>query len=203
MLYVNNSSISVGNLGFDISASDIQASQSLVNTYTQILMNRTTLERVIYKTQLDYSYSELYSMVEASQANETEIMRVTVTTEDPYESAKIANAIAEVLPTRIAEIIDGAHMEVVDHAVPNHSKVAPSVTIYTVIGFLLGVLGSGLLFAILAILDDTIHNEEYILQRCECPVLAKIPELTAGSNGSKYGYSKYGYYYKRHTSKKD
>ena len=35
MLYVNNSSISLGNTSFNISASDLAASQSLVNTYSE------------------------------------------------------------------------------------------------------------------------------------------------------------------------
>ena len=47
MLYVNNTSFSVGDLGFSISSSEISAAQSLVKTYTVLLKNRTTLEKVI------------------------------------------------------------------------------------------------------------------------------------------------------------
>ena len=164
MLYVNNSSISLGNTSFNISASDLAASQSLVNTYSEILKNRTTLERVIDETGLPYTYEQLSGKIKAAPANETEIMRVTVTTTDPYEAAQIANAIAEILPIRIAEIIDGASMEVVDYAVPNRGKVAPNVTSYTAVGLLLGVLLSAGVLVVTALLDDAIHDEEYILQ---------------------------------------
>ena len=50
MLYVNNSSFSLGNTNFSITASEITAAQSLVKTYGEILNNRTTLERVINKS---------------------------------------------------------------------------------------------------------------------------------------------------------
>ena len=78
MLYVNNSSFSLGNTSFSISSSEISAAQSLVKTYAELLNNRTTLERVIKKSGLDYDYKQLSKMIVAEPANETEIMRVTV-----------------------------------------------------------------------------------------------------------------------------
>lgn len=187
MLYVNNSSFSLGNTSFSISSSEITAAQSLVKTYREILLNRTTLERIIDKAGVQYTYKDLAEMISAAPSNDTEIMRVTVVSEDPYEAAKIANCIAEILPVRIAEIIDGASMEVVDSAIPNTEKIAPSITQYTVIGFALGVLFAIVALVIAAMMDDTIHDEEYVLQNYEYPILAKIPDLM-NSGGKKYGY---------------
>lgn len=189
MLYVNNSSFSLGNTNFTISSSQIAAAQNLVKTYGVILKNRTTLERVIDKADVSYTYGQLAGMITSEPCNDTEIMRVTVTTEDPYEAAKIANCIAEVLPVRVAEIVDGASMEVVDSAIPNLQKVAPNITRYTILGLALGMLFTGIIIAIFAMLDDTIRDEEYILQRHGCPVLAKVPDLLA--SGVRYQ----NYYY--------
>ena len=189
MLYVNNSSFSLGNTSFSISSSEITAAQSLVKTYGEILNNRTTLERVIEKTNVDYDYETLSKMVKSSLSNNTEIMKVTVTSEDPYEAAKIANCIAEVLPIRISEIIDGASMEVVDAAVPNKNKVSPSITKNTVIGALIGAVLACMFLALNAILDDTIHNEEYVINTYNYPILAKIPNLLqSGSKQTSYYY---------------
>lgn len=189
MLYVNNSSFSLGNTNFSISSSEIIAAQSLVKTYAEILNNRTTLEKVIEKAGVDYEYDELAKMITAEPANGTEIMRVTVTAQDPNEAAKIANTIAEVLPTRISEIIDGASMEVIDSAIPNSEKVAPSVTNYTIIGFLIGSVLALIIVVIVAMNDDTIHDEEYILNTYDYPILAKIPDLL-NANGKSYGLYK-------------
>jgi len=188
MLYVNNNSFSLGSSSFSISASEINAAQSLVKTYGEILNNRTTLERVIDKANVPYSYAELKGMITSAPSNDTEIMRVTVTTTDPYEAAKIANCIAEVLPVRIAEIIDGASMEVVDSAIPNVNKVAPSITKYTAVGLILGVLIAVGGLAIVAIMDDTIHDEEYVIQNYDCPILAKVPNLLNSGSRRRYGY---------------
>ena len=82
-------------------------------------------------------------------------------------------------------------MEVVDSAIPDLDKVAPSITRYTAVGLLLGVLLSMIVLIVLALMDDTIHDEEYILKTYDYPILAKIPDLV--NTDSK----KYGYYYKR------
>lgn len=199
MLYVNNSSFSLGNTSFSISSSEITAAQSLVKTYGEILDNRTTLERVIEKAKVDYTYEDLHKMIASGSSNDTEIMYVTVTTNDPYEAAKIANCIAEVLPVRIAEIIDGASMEVVDSAVPNLRKIAPSITKYTAVGLILGAVLSIIVIAIIAMMDDRIHDEDYIIETYEYPILAKIPNLVDTDGKNKYSkYSKYYYYSRSH-----
>lgn len=194
MLYVNNSSFSVGDLGFSISSSEISAAQSLVKTYTVLLKNRTTLEKVIDETKVPYTWEKLYKMIEAAPVNDTEIMEITVTSTNPNEAEKIANGIARILPKRVSEIVEGSSMEVVDSAVASNKKVSPSITKFTAVGFILGVLLSAMVLVIIALLDNTIHDEEYILNNYGYPILAKIPDLL--NTGTK----KYAYYnnYQKH-----
>lgn len=190
MLYVNNSSL-LGNTTFSISSSELVAAQSLVETYSVILKSKTTLDQVIEKTGLNYTYQELYHMINTGSVNETEVLRVTVTNEDPYEAAEIANCIAEVLPVRISEIIEKSSMKVVDLGVVNTQKVSPSITKYTEIGVLLGGLAAIIVLVVIAILDGTIHDEEYLLKTYDYPILAKVPNLLGTSE------KKYSYYYQR------
>ncbi|MBR6568066.1 MAG: hypothetical protein IKK60_05390 [Clostridia bacterium] len=194
MLYVNNSSFDVGDLGFSISSSELTAAQSLAKTYTVLLKNRTTLNRLIDVTELDYTWEDLYDMIESAPVNETEVMQVTVTCTNPYEAEQIANGIAKVLPQRVSEIVEGASMEVVDSAVANTEKVAPSITVFTVVGFILGTILSVVAIIIMALMDNTVHDEEYVIKTYQYPILAKIPDLLDA------GTKKYGYYYKKNTT---
>ena len=191
MLYVNNG-MSVGDI-FQLSSSQITGARSLVDTYIVMLQNRTTLNKVIEKADVPYDFEDLEDMIRAESVNGTEIIRITVTSTDPYEAAQIANAIAIVLPARISEIIKGSSMEVVDSAAVNLKKVAPSITGYTVVGMLVGAIISVLVLIVIDMRDDTIRSEEYILQNYDYPILAKIPDLTNADSKS------YGYYYKSKT----
>ena len=195
-LYVNNTN----SASTTFTSSEISAAQSLVKTYGEILNSRTTMERIIENAELDYTSKQLSGMIAYKQSNNVEIMQVTVTSTDPYEASEIANAVAEVLPVRIAEIIEGASMEVVDYAVPELQKVAPSITRYTIIGLLIGIVLSAAVFVIQALLDDKIHDDDYVLKTYDYPILGVIPDLTS-SGGKSYRYGKsYGYYYQSHDS---
>lgn len=194
-LYVNNSSFSLGNTSFSISSSELTAAQNLVRTYGEILNSRTTLQRVIDEAGVSYSWKDLALMIKYAPSNDTEIMLVTVTCDNPYVASKIANTIAEVLPERISEIIEGATMEIVDSAIPDIQKVAPSISQYTALGMLLGVMMAAFALAIAALMDDTIHDEEYVLATYDYPILGKVPDLV--NTGGK----SYGSYYAQKTTK--
>lgn len=194
MIYVNNSSFSVGGSSFSISSADISASQSLVDTYIVILKSRATLNEVIEEAGLEMSYGQLSGMVSASPVNETEIFRVTVTSPDPDQAKLIANTIAEVLPVKVSDIIDGSSVRIVDYAVKPSVKSSPSVTKNTSVGLVIGFGLMSLIVVLLDLFDDVIRNEDYLTQTFDIPILATIPNLGGGSHG-RYGYRKYGYRY--------
>ncbi|MBO5111534.1 MAG: hypothetical protein J6D21_12575 [Clostridia bacterium] len=193
MLYVNNKSLSIGSTSVSISASELSAAQSLVDTYITIMKTRTTMEEVAVRTGLSYTPGQLMSMITTEPVEGTEVFRVTVTTLDPYEAATIANCIAEVLPLRIAEIIEGSSMRIVDDAIVNTNKVSPSITKNTVMAFVLACLASCVLFAVIAMFDDTIRSDDNLTEVYNLPVLAKIPDLMF-DDSQRVGS---GYYYKR------
>ena len=196
MLYVNNKSFSLGNTSVNISAADLSASQSLIDTYIGILKTRTTLEEVADKSGLNYRYSQLLGMISTSKLEGTEIFRVTVTASDPIEAAQIANTISDVLPERIEDIIEGSSMRIVDRAIVNNGKVSPNISGSALKWFVIGCVVAAAVIALLSILDDTIKSEDYILQTYDVPILSKIPDLNDdGSHGGYFGRYKYGYKY--------
>ena len=202
MLYVNNKAISMDDI--TISASDLSASQSLIDTYIVILKNRTTMEEVAEKSGLPYRYDQLMGMVSTQKVEGTEVFKVTVTTEDPYEAAHIANCISEVLPLRIEEIIDGSSMRIVDSAVVNTGKVSPNISSDTIKAFAIAVFLAAAAIVLLAIIDDTIRTEDQISRNYDLPILAIIPDFDE-KNKSSYYYrngNRYEYGYGKKSSDK-
>lgn len=199
MVYVNNSSFSVGATSFSISASEISAARGLVETYLVILKSRTTLNEVIRLGELDYTYEQLYNMISAEAVNETEIFSVKVTSPDPYEVEHIANTIARVLPDKIASVVEGSAARIVDYAVVPSQKISPSIRKYTLIGLLMGMLLSCGAIVVVELMDDRIRSENYLLETfSNIPLLSVIPDMLEEKNGGQYYYSKYGRYSKSH-----
>lgn len=182
MMYVNNTSISVGSASFSISTGELSAAQKLVDTYGVILKSRMTLETVIQKANLPYTYEELYDMISTGSVNDTQIFEIKVTDSNPEEAELIANTVADILPAKIASIVDGSSVRIVDYAVVPAEYVSPSVAKYTAIGLVLGaVLCSGVII-IMELLNETIRSEDYLLQTYDLPILAVIPTMEAGGS---------------------
>ena len=188
-IYVNNQLNE--NDGF--SSSQLSAAQDLAYTYMVILESRNVLNDVAEKTGLGYSYEQLKSMIRSSTINSTEVFEVVVKNANYKHATIIANAIAEVLPDKIASVVEGSSVRVVDYAVENPRPVGPDHKKYVMLGMLAGVLFSAAIVVIKDLLDTTIKSEEYLtLMYGRIPLLAVIP----GADGNKSGYYKgyKGYY---------
>ena len=196
MLYVNNRSAN----GENITASELSVAQSLVNTYMTILCTQTTMNELSqHLGDIDVTPTQLKGMVSASGIIDTEVFRVTVTTDNPIKAQKIAEGIAKVLPGRIESIVEGSSMRVVDEATYNPTPVSPNANRNAMIGAGIGVALAVAFIFIMAMLDDVIHSEDYVVQAYNIPVLAKIPDLVFDEPQSSYRrYSKryYRYYTK-------
>ena len=195
--YVNNSSFSLGSSSFTISNSELTASNNLVNTYNYILKSRTTLEDVIAKGSLRYSYETLGKMITTRAVSGTAAFDVTVKSSNPIEAEQIANVIAEVLPERIGEIVDGSSVRIVDYAIVPSHRSSPSYSKNTAIGFLIGAaLAAGLVlvkFLIDQKNDVVIHSSDELRELYpNVKVLAMIPDMRLSSRKGYYYSSYYG-----------
>lgn len=186
LMYVNSNSVSLGSAKVSISQSELTAAQTLVDTYIVIMETRTTLEEVIERAELSYTYEELQEMIEAAAVNGTEVFSVNVTSTSPYEAALIANAIAEILPNKISAIVEGSSARIVDYAVVPAEKDSPSLMKNAVIGAVLGFVLSCAVVVVLELMDDKIHDSDYLIQTYDIPVLAVIPDLLSTKNSNSY-----------------
>lgn len=190
LLYVNNSDISVGSTSFSISNADLTAAQKLVNTYVVILKSRTALNEVIEEAGLDYTYEQLSGMISAQAVNSTEVFEIVVTSKSPADAERIANTIADVLPDKIADIVVGSDVRIVDYAVVPSHRYSPSYTRNTAVGVLIGVIICSAILILVYIFDENIRSEDYLTQTYpDIPLLTVIPDMTGTKrSGGYYGY---------------
>ena len=190
LLYVNSSNISLGSAKVSISASELSAAQSLVDTYIVILKTRTTLNDVIAQSGVPYTYEEIINnnMIQAEAVNSTEVFAIKVTSTDPKEAETLANTIGAVLPNKIASIVEGSSARIVDYAVVPSKKSSPSLTKNALIGFVLGAFLAAGAVVVEKLMDTKVRDTDYLKQTYDIPVLAVIPDLTSsgGKNYSQY-----------------
>lgn len=197
MMCVNNSSLSGNSGSITFSSSQLSAAKSLLDIYVIILQSRTTLETAIERADLDYTYAELRSMVRAASVNQTEIFQITATCGNPDDAKLIVDTLVDILPGRIADVVDGSSVRVVDRAVLPTSSSSPSSTKYAILGVIVGAVFGCAIIIIQELMNTTVRDEEYLKQRYNIPILAVVPDVYGQPKNSydyKYGYQRPNYY---------
>ena len=195
-LYVNNSSFSLGQTSFSISASDLNTSNSLVSVYLYILKSRTTMEDVIKEAGLSYTPERVSRMISSKGVNSTSAFEVTVTSTNPAEAELIANTIAKILPDRISEIVDGTSVRIVDYAVIPSQRSGPNLMKNTIMGILAGAVLCAAFVVVRFLMND---RSKAMIQSADdlrayypdIMLLASIPDMRVSEKKNGYYYSSY------------
>ena len=182
--YVNNSQQSTDSQ--KISSSDLATSQRLVLTYVNIIKSDTVLEKVIAEAGLEMTPSQIRSIMTAESIDDTEMFRVQITHAKPWLAAKIANAIADVAPTEISNILVGSTTKVVDRAKIPSSPSTPNRAQNAILGALVGAMLAVVYVVVRTLMDVRIKCEEDLTAICGVPVLGVIPEFV---EEGKSGYA--------------
>lgn len=153
--YVDNISETDDN----ITPSDLNAAQSLVKTYSEILKTRKTLELIKEKSGVEYTIKDLQKMIKCTSTNGTEIMCITVETENATKSFEIAKAIEEILPIKVSEIIESSKIIPIDPPVLESEKISPNIPKNTLIAFFIGVASSVAVVCMISLLNGSLRKE--------------------------------------------
>ena len=173
-MYVNNKSNQEGNA---ITSNDLTVATKLVNTYINIIKSDRVLDKVVAEVGTNFQSGKLRKMISAESLNGTEMFRVTVTAEEPKLSAELANAIADVAPAEISQIIQGSSAEIVDYAKAPTTRSGPNYSMVGVLGFVVGTLLAVSAIILAHALDVRVKSEEDLTDICSVPVLGTIPDV--------------------------
>ena len=159
-----------------ISQSDINASSSLVSTYSIILKSHDVLEKVIDDCNLSYSAETLSKMVTVSSVNSTQVMRISVTNGNAQEALDICADLVKLAPDAIIRTIDAGSVTTVSSPYTTGRPVSPSKSRNTLIAGLLGLFACLVYIVIKEITNDKFKTTDDIRTVLDLNILGVIPE---------------------------
>lgn len=155
--------------------SDLAANQKLAATYRELVTSRSVLNDVIKDLDLTYTITELQKMITVQNVNETEIIKITVSSSKPKEAKEIANVVAIKFQDEVKDIYNLENVSIVDKAVlakePYNINVVKESIIYIALGV---VLSCGVIFVIYYF-DNTIKSIDQVEKRLGIPVIGTVP----------------------------
>lgn len=171
-----------------ISYNDIQTSQKLVNTYSEILKSEAVSDEVIKNLKLDeknIDHSSYMDIVSISSIKDTEVIKILVETKEPKLSAEIANEIVSVFQKKIVTIMNIENVTVLNSAKVPEEKSSPSNLKNILIGFLLGCVINGCIVIYFLLNDRNVRTEEELKKIFDYPIVGLIPDMSHGTGGTE------------------
>ena len=168
-----------------ITATDITLNSKLIATYSEIIKSETTVRDVVENLGLKLNEETLKKNIKVTDVDNTEVIKITVSNEDPVIACKVANEFANVFINKTKEIYKIDNVHVLDIA---EVKDTPSNINYIKDTALFAAIGLVISFAyvfIINMLDNTVKSQEDIEKHLKVPVIATIPNYDSDRKGGR------------------
>ena len=161
----------------NVTSDQINSATKLVSTYSIIIKSDTVLQQVIDNLGLSLTYQQLASRVTVSAVDDTQVMKVTVKSDNPEWARQVCEQITAISPDVILESVEAGSVKVISNAAINP---APNVGRNTMLGGVLGLVISVGIILLTVLLDNKIHTEDDIAKYLDLAVVGVIPEYQGG-----------------------
>lgn len=188
--YTSKASVFVNNYNTGISYADTQLSLQIVYDYKEVVVTDDMLSAVLLEEGLqnEMSISQLRSEISMKNNEETRVIEIYVTDEDPKRAQRLVNRIVEVSKTYFMDLLDQDVVKEVGKANKPGSKSSPNIVRYTVLGGLVAVLLILIVLVAIFLFDNSIKTADDIERYLNLPTLASVPTMAApGKKDRKSG----------------
>lgn len=162
-----------------VSVNELNGARSLAEVYSVFLVDNNTLSNVSKAINGVYSTGQLKSMVSVSRHEDTEILQIYVTCQNPENAKKVADLVAQKGIEEINRLYSTAKVNVVDHdnaASPVSNGAKRNISIAAVIAFAI----SSAIILLINMLDKRVKSAEQLTDRFGYDVLGIIPAFNGG-----------------------
>ena len=110
----------------------------------------------------NFSTDELKKAISVQTQQNSQVFSLQVRTDDPQESAVVANTVANVFKQQIKKIMSVNNVTIVSRASTPNSPSFPNKKLFALAGAVLGLVLSFLYILIGDLMDTSIHDDEYL-----------------------------------------
>lgn len=161
------------------SVADLQLGSELSSDFVVIATSKpvidTAIEKVKKENDITLTREEVLDMVAVTNKEDTRVLVITATSEDPELACTLANAVTEATASQMASIMKSDPPTTVERAEVEEKPVDRGLTKNTAVGAIIGFLIVAILYIIPFVLNDRIKSAEDVEKYLETGVLGIIP----------------------------
>lgn len=158
-----------------VTTSDVTLADKLIETYKELARSKSVINEVIEELDLKLSYGKVKSEINVQAVTGTQMLKISVTDEDPNRATAIANTLSQVFSHKVEEIYKIDNINVVDDA---ETPVSPSninhkkdVLLFVIVAFVLSIV----IIFLINVLDTTVSQTTDFERTLGIKVIAEIP----------------------------
>ena len=164
----------------ELTVSDVQLSGYLTEDYMEIIQSYNVISQVIDELDLattyEYGYDDILEMIDVENPEDTHIVEIAVTTDEPALSRDIANELTNISVEEYYEVIGNEMPSVIDFSAAETLEVIqPNLYLYMIIGGLIGAVIVCAYVIIRMLMDTTIKTDDDVEKYLGMPVLSSVP----------------------------
>lgn len=160
---------------------DLQIGEAITGDFEIIATSKPVIDAAIEEIKrtenVTFTRKDIKDMLTITNEDDTRILMIRATHENPEYACWVANAIADATSERMAEIMKSDPPTTVERAEVENVPVSPSLFKNAVIGFMLGAIAICGLLLVQFIMDDTIKTEDDIERYLGESTLVMIPNI--------------------------
>lgn len=161
----------------DINVNSITSAAELMPNYIEILSSKPFLETISDDIDNKYSYGAIKGMTTYSAKDETNILSISVKSEDSHDAFLIAESISHNAPDEIRRVFEGGAIKLINNAEENTTPIPSNALKRGLIGAVAGAALAALIIFLINIFDTRVKSAEELTNKYGLPILGEVPNL--------------------------
>lgn len=128
------------------------------------------------------STDELKKAISVQTQQNSQVFSLQVKTDDPQESAVVANTVANVFKQQIKKIMSVNNVTIVSRASTPDSPSFPNKKLFALAGAVLGLILSFLYILIGELMDTSVHDDDYLTNELGLTNLGQVNHIEMSKN---------------------
>ena len=177
-----------------MTSADIQSNLQLINTYNEIIKSPAILSIVIENLDLPLTPGQLSSKITVTNANNSQVLNVSVQDEIYNVAVDMANQVVEVFKEEVPKLMNVDNVNILSPAQysDNPTPIKPNKMLNMAIALVVGLmLGVGLAF-LLEYLDTTVKTELDVEEIIGLPIIGVVSPIKQEEMQKNPAHSKAG-----------
>lgn len=149
-----------------IQLNEIQTNVSLIDTYRQIIMGKSVLDRVIAQSDNYLTITTLRNAIEITQTADAQTFNIVATLDSPELAQEVVTSVIDIFNETLRDIYGTDVLNVYVLSAPSFEpeQIKTSLFYRAIIGGLTGTLISILVLFLREMLDTSVKDEDFIRQ---------------------------------------